>query len=61
MKSEQKKILFIFNALSYCLKLHKIILLDTFSIFGFIYSVLFCVITLSVVFSVVRNYLFYER
>ncbi|EBY5128471.1 hypothetical protein AA696_07425 [Salmonella enterica subsp. enterica] len=61
MKSEQKKILFIFNALSYCLKLHKIILLDAFSIFGFIYSVLFCVITLSVVFYVVRNYLFYER
>ncbi|MIG37342.1 hypothetical protein AHW95_04485 [Salmonella enterica subsp. enterica] len=61
MKSEQKKILFIFNALSYCLKLHKIILLDTFSIFGFIYSVLFCVIALNVVFYVVRNYLFYER
>ncbi|MIF51521.1 hypothetical protein EL09_17635 [Salmonella enterica subsp. enterica] len=61
MKSEQKKILFIFNALSYCLKLHKIILLDTFSIFGFIYGVLFCVITLNVVFYVVRNYLFYER
>ncbi|EBY3145003.1 hypothetical protein CBI80_12755 [Salmonella enterica subsp. enterica serovar Morehead] len=61
MKSEQKKILFIFNAPSCCLKLHKIIWLDAFSIFGFMYSVLFCVIAGNVVFSVVRNYLFYER
>ncbi|ECI4108485.1 hypothetical protein DPE81_05670 [Salmonella enterica subsp. enterica] len=61
MKSEQKKILFIFNAPLCCLKLHKTILLDTFSIFGCIYSVLFCVVALNVVFYVVRNYLFYER
>ncbi|EAM8422454.1 hypothetical protein RF20_09660 [Salmonella enterica] len=61
MKSEQKKILFIFNALSYCLKLHKIIWLDAFSIFVFMYSVLFYVIARTVVFYVVRNYLFYER
>ncbi|EBR0225402.1 hypothetical protein DNV43_12695 [Salmonella enterica subsp. enterica serovar Monschaui] len=61
MKSEQKKILFIFNALSYCLKLHKIIWLDVFSIFVFIYSVLFYLIACNVVFYVVRNYLFYER
>ncbi|EAR7461019.1 hypothetical protein DN101_17085 [Salmonella enterica subsp. enterica] len=61
MKSEQKKILFIFNALSYCLKLHKITWLDVFSIFVSMYSVLFYVIARNVVFYVVRNYLFYER
>ncbi|EAT5724733.1 hypothetical protein E7766_12705 [Salmonella enterica] len=61
MKSEQKKILFIFNALSYCLKLHKIILLDVFSIFVCMCSVLFYVVARTVVFYVVRNYLFYER
>ncbi|EAO2755384.1 hypothetical protein E2W72_19750 [Salmonella enterica] len=61
MKSEQKKILFIFNALSHCLKLYKIICLEAFSIFVCIYSVLFYVIVRNVVFSVVRNYLFYER
>ncbi|EBK4000449.1 hypothetical protein DK562_04910 [Salmonella enterica] len=61
MKSEQKKILFIFNALSYCLKLHKIIWLDVFSIFVCICSVLFYVVARTVVFYVVRNYLFYER
>ncbi|EHC69601.1 hypothetical protein SEEMU129_04430 [Salmonella enterica subsp. enterica serovar Muenchen str. RKS4129] len=53
--------MFIFNALSYCLKLHKIIWLDAFSIFGCMYSVLFYVIARNVVFYVVRNYLFYER
>ncbi|EBK5148539.1 hypothetical protein DON25_09250 [Salmonella enterica] len=61
MKSEQKKILFIFNALSCYLKLHKIILLDVFSIFVCMYSVLFYMIARNVVFYVVRNYLFYER
>ncbi|EBU9817987.1 hypothetical protein DM334_03645 [Salmonella enterica subsp. enterica serovar Newport] len=61
MKSEQKKILFIFNALSCCLKLHKIIWLDVFSIFVCMYSVLFYVTARNVVFYVVRNYLFYER
>ncbi|EAM2910803.1 hypothetical protein LFZ45_08365 [Salmonella enterica subsp. enterica serovar Weslaco str. 247K] len=61
MKSEQKKILFIFNALSYCLKLHKIIWLDVFSIFSYVRGVLFYMIAYNVVFSVVRNYLFYER
>ncbi|EAA2460965.1 hypothetical protein DNJ32_12340 [Salmonella enterica subsp. enterica] len=61
MKSEQKKILFIFNALSCCLKLHKIIWLDAFSIFACMYSVLFYMIARNVVFYVVRNYLFYER
>ncbi|ECH9259364.1 hypothetical protein YR28_08930 [Salmonella enterica subsp. enterica] len=61
MKSEQKKILFIFNALSYCLKLRKIIFLDVFSIFSCVRSVLLYVIARSVVFYVVRNYLFYER
>ncbi|EAR6456935.1 hypothetical protein EVC99_13480 [Salmonella enterica] len=61
MKSEQKKILFIFNALSYCLKLHKIIWLDAFSIFVCMHSVLFYVIACNVVFYVVKNYLFYER
>ncbi|ECC3225761.1 hypothetical protein UN15_11315 [Salmonella enterica subsp. enterica] len=61
MKSEQKKILFIFNALSYCLKLHKIIWLDVFSIFVCMCSVLFYVVACTVVFYVVRNYLFYER
>ncbi|EBL7061995.1 hypothetical protein CHK39_03205 [Salmonella enterica] len=61
MKSEQKKILFIFNALSYCLKLHKIIWLDVFSIFSYVRGFLFYMIAHNVVFSVVRNYLFYER
>ncbi|EAA3249348.1 hypothetical protein DP861_14985 [Salmonella enterica subsp. enterica serovar Chester] len=61
MKSEQKKILFIFNTLSYCLKLHKIIWLDVFSIFVCMCSVLFYVVARTVVFYVVRNYLFYER
>ncbi|EAT5204746.1 hypothetical protein EW283_13230 [Salmonella enterica] len=61
MKSEQKKILFIFNALSYCLKLRKIIWLDVFSIFVCMCSVLFYVVARTVVFYVVRNYLFYER
>ncbi|EBH8753591.1 hypothetical protein CRQ30_11080 [Salmonella enterica subsp. houtenae serovar 44:z4,z23:-] len=61
MKSGQKKILFIFNALSYCLKLHKIIWLDVFSIFSYAYSVLFYMVARNVVFYVVRNYLFYER
>ncbi|EAA2731420.1 hypothetical protein DQD27_08845 [Salmonella enterica subsp. enterica serovar Binza] len=61
MKSEQKKILFIFNALSYCLKLHKIICLDVFSVFVCMCSVLFYSIARNVVFYVVRNYLFYER
>ncbi|HAC6653367.1 TPA_asm: hypothetical protein G0D24_05705 [Salmonella enterica subsp. enterica serovar Abortusovis] len=61
MKSEQKKILFIFNALSNCLKLHKIIWLDAFSIFVCMYGVLFYMIARNVVFYVVRNYLFYER
>ncbi|EHC89851.1 hypothetical protein LTSEUGA_3432 [Salmonella enterica subsp. enterica serovar Uganda str. R8-3404] len=53
--------MFIFNALSYCLKLPKIIWLDVFSIFVCMYSVLFYVIARNVVFYVVRNYLFYER
>ncbi|EHC85409.1 hypothetical protein LTSEBAI_3290 [Salmonella enterica subsp. enterica serovar Baildon str. R6-199] len=53
--------MFIFNALSCCLKLHKIIWLDVFSIFVCMYSVLFYVIVRNVVFYVVRNYLFYER
>ncbi|MKL98428.1 hypothetical protein D6S11_00500 [Salmonella enterica subsp. enterica] len=61
MKSEQKKILFIFNALSYCLKLYKIIYLEVFSIFVYMYSILLYVIARNVVFYVVRNYLFYER
>ncbi|EDZ25043.1 conserved hypothetical protein [Salmonella enterica subsp. enterica serovar Heidelberg str. SL486] len=53
--------MFIFNALSCCLKLHKIIWLDAFSIFVCMYSVLFYLIVRNVVFYVVRNYLFYER
>ncbi|ECG1334375.1 TPA_asm: hypothetical protein G0B27_07445 [Salmonella enterica subsp. indica] len=61
MKSGQKKILFIFNALFHCLKLHKIIYLDVFSIFVCMCGVLFCVIACNVVFYFVRNYLLYER
>ncbi|EBW4678596.1 hypothetical protein DPP16_17245 [Salmonella enterica subsp. salamae serovar Sofia] len=61
MKSGQKKILFIFNALSHCLKLYKIIWLDVFSVFVCINSFLLCMIALNVVFYFVRNYLFYER
>ncbi|EAA6039000.1 hypothetical protein CSU32_02270 [Salmonella enterica subsp. diarizonae] len=61
MKSWQKKILFIFNALSRCLKLYKIIFIGLFSVFIYICSFLFCFIACDVVFYFAESCLFYER